>query len=323
MVGKVITILLIICVFISIILEEISSERETKNWHVLLATFILGIMSAVSRLTDSSSMSQFLVGLYIMSVIGYTVFQWQQRLESDNTDCGYLVPRSNLFHKSSYYLYRMIYLTTMIVIISLLQAKTGGGLDSDGPFSLHVLLVAMPFILPLFTELFDAVGNLFSDKESNPESLLANFIYGQKEWPESDSGLFRLIFPIGFYVLLMVLAIDSSHGIPLPFTGSLFPGKGNGSIYIIIGFITCFSLIMRSIFIQDCSLEEDKNISEPGSEELPCSFEKYGGIQTMICTALIILLIYHVKNPIYKILTFIIICLGAWGLSTTYMLTLP
>ena len=72
---------------------------------------------------------------------------------------------------------------------------------------------------------------------------------------------------------------------------------------------------MRTIFIQDCSLE--KNISK---EETPCSLEKYGGLQSMFNVCLIIIIIYHVQNPTYKLLFFIIICLGSCALSTTYIL---
>ena len=176
----------------------------------------------------------------------------------------------------------------------------------------------IPLILPVLTELVSEIMNLFFET-SNPESLLVNFVLGDSEWPTEWWGNLRIVMPILFYLLLMFVTIDSSYGIT-PF----WPTKGNTAIYITLFFVICFSFIMRTIFIQDCSLEDSKNISEVKDEDamnrFKCLFEKYGGLQTLICISLIILLIYHVKNPIYKILFFLIICLGSWGLSATYII---
>ena len=135
-----------------------------------------------------------------------------------------------------------------------------------------------------------------------------NFIKGDssKEW--SGWTYTRSLAPIMLYFILMVLAILSNKNI-------IGTDGGTTAVYIIIFFLIFFSLIMRSIFIQDCSLE--KSISK---EENPCKLEKYGGLQSMFNVCLIIIIIYHIQNPTFKLLYFIIICLGSWGLSTTYIL---
>lgn len=199
-----------------------------------------------------------------------------------------------------------------------------------GPISLHYFLFLIPFILPLLTELVDLIINDFgvslniTEYTSNPESLLANLFLGDSEDAMPENPFLKIkvmIMPLMLYLLLIFVTIDSSYGIT-----SFWSKKGDTAIYITLFIVVFFSFIMRTIFIQNCSLESSKNISKVKDEDMndrfECLFEKYGGLQTLTCISLIILLIYHVKNPVYKVLFFMIICLGSWGLSTTYMLTL-
>ena len=104
--------------------------------------------------------------------------------------------------------------------------------------------------------------------------------------------------------------------------GKIGSRPGYFGIYIIMVILIFFSAIMKTIFIQDCSLDKDiaKKEGGKGQTELSCVFEKYGGIQNMLNVVLLIIIIYHINNPTYKLLFFIIIVLGSWGLSTTYIL---
>jgi hypothetical protein len=298
------------------------------NMYILLATSILLLGTLGVYIYDPSNekannIQKFILGIYIISVIGYTIYQWKILLEKKEADCGFLLPHSSLFNTSQYYLYRILYLVTLIVIVSLLQFKIEDKLFRipwvpDSILKYFVFMI--PVIVPLLTEISDTFINdlpFIEDKEvSNPESLLANFVIG-----DATNPVFGLhtIMSLCLYALLMFVMVDSSYGIT-PFWES----RGNTSIYIGLFFVIFFSFIMRTIFIQDCSLS--KNISKIDKEDyanrFDCIFEKYGGFQSMLCTSLIIVLIYNIKNPIYKILFFLIICLASWGLSTTYMLTL-
>jgi len=294
----------------------------------LLAFLTIGVFIYSAESGKASQIQLFLLGIYIISATGYTIYQWHGLYDESKDECGFLLPHSNNFNKSQYHLYRIIYLVTLIVIVSLLQFKV----DNEG-FSipgipgqyLHYFLFMIPIILPILTEVNDWLMNLVysigeKEKGSNPETLLANFFLGNSEWP-TDWGNLRIIMPILFYLLLMLTMIDSSYGI----TG-FWTTKGNTSIYIALFIVVFFSFIMGTIFIQDCSLEDSNKISDIDPDDytnrFECVFEKYGGLQTLTCISLIILLIYHIKNPVYKILFFLIICLGSWGLSTTYMISI-
>jgi len=92
---------------------------------------------------------------------------------------------------------------------------------------------------------------------------------------------------------------------------------------MITGFLIFFSFIMRTLFVQDCVIKDStKVVGDDDTSSFSCSFEKYGGIQTMLNVCLIIIIIYHVDKPSYKLLFFIIILLASWALSSTYMLNL-
>ena len=329
-----ITIALMCLVFVSIIWSDFFSI-DKLDWPKLIITFIFalaagGVILSNSGLETPSKVQLFLLGIYTILVIGYTIYQWYQLAGKNDDECGMLLPHTDNFNSGQYYLYRIIYLTTLIVLVSLLQFKVDNNdFKIPGPISLHYFLFLMPLILPMLTELVDGIINDFgegmgiTEHISNPESLLANIFLGDASKMPEDwwKKIKVMIIPTMFYLLLMFVTIDSSYGIT-----SFWGSKGNTAIYITLFIVVFFTFIMRTIFIQDCSLAESKNISKVKAEGLekrfPCKFEKYGGLQTLMCISLIILVIYHLKNPIYKILFFLIICLGSWGLSTTYMLTM-
>ena len=321
-----ITYILMVAVLISILFNDLTHLKF--NGYIFTITSIMafvtiGVFLQFSGDGKSSQIQLFMLGLYIIFVTGYTIYQWSRLYDEGSSECGFLLPHSDNFNKEQYHLYRIIYLVTIIAIVSLLQFKVDSeGFKLPGGISPHNFLFMSPLILPLLTELIDWLMNLFysEEKSSNPETLLANFFLGNSEWPE-EWGNLRIVMPIIFYLILIFVMIDSSYGFSF---SSLFPTKGNTSIYLCLFIVVFFSFIMRTIFIQDCSLEDSNKLSEiEGSDftnRVECVFEKYGGIQTMACISLVILLIYHVKNPVYKILFFMIICLGSWALSTTYML---
>ena len=313
-----ITFCIMLMIVSSITFNEFSLNEEAEDKWLLLGTWVMFILALGTLYKFNEGAGEFgnnlkllSIGLFSISAIGYTIYQWEVLSEEDATECGYLIPHTNNFNSSDYYLYRVIYLVTLIVLVSILQFK----IDENDFYiptdflknNIHLFLFMIPFVLPLMTELFTYITNLLPGPKINPESLLSNFITGDSK--KEDGVFLRSIMPILVYVILMGMAILSSGG----FIGN---DRGETAIYIILMFIIGFSFIMRTTFIQDCSLEKD--VSESGEEI--CFLEKYGGIQSMFNVCLIIIIIYHIKKPTYKVLFFIIICLGSWALSTTYIL---
>lgn len=308
-----------------------------KNSKVLIVTGSICIVnliyagySATSDNINKDNIYLFLIGIFSIASISYTIYEWDTIKQDDNNECNVVIPTSSKFSgetnkdTENYYVYRTLYLTTLIVLVVVLQFKIDDSTFS--PFNmdkstLHKILFLLPFIMPALTELFTLITNsiLSDEPKLKPETLLLNFIKGEsgKKLLADDNGSWlRSVMPILLYLTLMGLAILSGMG-------KIGTDGGKTAILIITGFLILFSFIMRTLFVQDCVIEtktDDKKVGADDTNSFSCSFEKYGGIQTMLNICLIIIIIYHVENPTFKLLFFTIILLASWGLSSTYIL---
>lgn len=305
-----------------------------ENWKILISIFIISVIfslkEAINKLGDTPMLLVY--GLYLVTIYGYTFYQWDMSAKKTDTECSFTIPRTKNFSKNQYYLYRIIYLTTIIVIVVLIQNlldKSGGeGLPITIPLTGFTLFtlgptfnILIPFILPMLTEtvnwIVSWVSKLSSNEYSiNPESLLANFMIGDsKSDPLELKSLSRLTMPTLFYLFLMVYGIIFAYS-----------GESNTPIYIMLIFVIGFSFWMRTIFVQDCSLKPNKDISKDKDKDLEgkflCIFEKYGGLQAIIATCFLINMLSYIKNPVYKLFVFIIVGLASGLLSTVFMLNL-
>lgn len=307
--------IIVILVFICILYSD--NELDNENNMTLISLFIISLLFSfkgwINKLGDTPMLLVY--GLYIIAIYGYTFYQWQVSSKKTDKECSITIPRTKNFSKNQYYLYRIMYLTTIIVIVVLIQNLLDKGGDlSTWKINPQNFVVMLPFILPFFTELVNGLVSLSSDEEYsiNPESLLANFMLGDSK---SDILTGRLVMPIAFYLILILYAFISSYY-----------GESTIPIYIMLIFVIGFSFWMRTIFVQDCSLKTNKDISkdkdEDDVEKFLCKFEKYGGLQAIIATCFLINMLSYIKNPVYKLFVFIIIGLASGLLSTVFILNL-
>lgn len=308
---SIVVILVFICIFYS------DNEIDNENNITLLSIFIISILfSFKDSIIKLGTTPMLLVyGLYIITIYGYTFYQWNVSSKKTDKECSITIPRTKNFSKSQYYLYRIMYITTIIVIVVLIQNLLDKGGDlSTWKINPQNFVVMLPFILPFFTELVNSLVSISSDEEYsiNPESLLANFMLGDSK---SDILTSRLVMPIAFYLLLLLYSFISSYY-----------GESTTPIYLMLIFMIGFSFWMRTIFVQDCSLKPNKDISKDKDEDdvgkFLCKFEKYGGLQAIIATCFLINMLSYIKNPVYKLFVFIIIGLGSGLLSSVFILNL-
>ena len=309
---------------------------------ICIANVIYTGYSSTSDNINKDNIYLLLLGAFSIASIGYTIYEWNAIKPDSDNNCNVFIPKSSKFtsgDSTNYYIYRIMYLTTLIVLVVVLQFKI-----DDSTFSplnmekrtLHKVLFLLPFIMPALTELVTLITNsifgtksIFGDENTpdlKPETLLLNFIKGDSKEPLTKDGdneygsLLRSIMPILLYLTLMGLAILSGMG-------KIGTDGGKTAIFIIAGFLIFFSFIMRTLFVQDCVIKDPAKVvgapateADGGTSSFYCLFEKYGGIQTMLNICLIIIIVYHVDKPSYKLLFFTIILLASWGLSSTYML---
>jgi len=304
--------------------------KTTLTGLTMLITLVLlgGEISGLKSKGTRQKIIFLALGMFIVCISGHTIYQWHKLSKESDSDCGYLLPKTDKFEENYYKIYRIIYLVTMIVIVCLLQFKLqsseqavassamSGKVVSGKSFKWYIFLFLAPFILPFLTEVTSTTMNMYEKKEKQPEELLAAFIF-QREI-DSDEDAWKLIkdgapaFIV--YFLLMFIAIDST----ISLTNWWSSNTTWTSIYILVPFVVLFPFIMRNIFIQDCSLDDYETTDD--TKSFACTLEKYGGIQSLACISLIILLIYHVDSPLLKLLYFIILAMGSWGLGSFYIL---
>jgi hypothetical protein len=311
-------IIILVFVFICILYSDQEIQDDIfKNGKTLFFIMLISILFTFKGTIEKLGNTPMLLvyGLYIITIYGYTFYQWDVSGKKTDSDCSLTIPRTKNFSKSQYYLYRIMYLTTIIVIVVLIQNLLDKGNNiKTGLFNPQNFVVFLPFLLPLLTEIVNGIVSISSSEEYsiNPESLLANFMLGDSK---SDILTGRLFMPILFYLLLLGYAFISSYY-----------GESSTPIYILLIFTIGFSFWMRTIFIQDCSLKENKDISKDKKEDdvdkFFCKFEKYGGLQAIITTCFLINMLSYIKNPTYKLFIFIIVGLASGLLSSVFILNL-
>ena len=333
--------------------------KAPEHWAPGLATsfvFILlfGAISGPLSQEKYRRMRILGLGIFIVMTLSYIIYQWAREIEVPTSEvdpdypCGYFIPMSDVYATKEHTLFRIGWGITLLVLVVILQFKVdnndfslgwvGGSLNN----SLHSLTFSLPFIIPIISEFVDDFANMGQDEahHTNPESLFVNYIVGDSGLPglpgsDTSSGneaswwgwLKLIIGPIGLYLFLLYLVYDSSTGL------WIFNNKSNGPVKILLLFMLLFPWIMRWFFIQKCSTVKDKNITDRDTQDstLPlstlwikdaaCTFEKYGGIQLLLCLSLISVLVYNIDSAERKLFAIFSILSLSYGISQTYILS--
>ena len=146
---SIVVVLVFICIFYS------DNEIDNENNMTLLSIFIISILfSFKDSIIKLGTTPMLLVyGLYIITIYGYTFYQWNVSSKKTDKECSITIPRTKNFSKSQYYLYRIMYITTIIVIVVLIQNLLDKGGDlSTWKINPQNFVVMLPFILPFFTD---------------------------------------------------------------------------------------------------------------------------------------------------------------------------
>ena len=169
------------------------------------------------------------------------------------------------------------------------------------------LILAFPILLPFLTETISTMVNAIAKdgkKEFSVEHALSNFMDG-KSFSDTDKsnipwiGSGHFIFTSLFMLFLfMVMWANSTGGFNGEFT-RLGTNNSNWSITIMIYLLVFLSVILRYIFLQDCSIEiinRDTSDDRSTDNNLTCKISKYGGILPLLMISFISLYIYNVKG---------------------------
>ena len=282
--------------------------RDIFTWSpwILLFIYMFVYYFIQSKINYSPTFVLIIFGILASS---YTIAQWELS-DFKESKCNWLIPSSNNYDSKEYTIYRLLYFISLIVLTVLLLIRLNENGNSN-PTYWYYIMILLPIILPFFTEFINSITqylhNDINDADKiNPESLLMNFIYGNDS---ENIDILHTIFSIIFYIFLISLVIIYTLGL----TGT----KSNIPLIIISIILSCFSFIMRFIFIQNCSLSNDINVNE--SNNIKCKIEKYGGIQVLFCISLICIILNGTPNHRDKLLLFLIMLSLIWGLSMSFI----
>ena len=195
-------------------------------------------------------------------------------------------------------------------------------------------------------------GDHSGGRDSTGSAVFQDSYWLSKNMTDGEPGVdpfinSHLFFSFAFYLVLILLLITYSQG----YYGQ---SESNVPIYIALTFLIGFPFIMKNIFIQDCAydtlednlpdgkFDPDNNLRNDetlkmvdvggGANDIAqrlkdkqswstgCIIEKYGGIQSMACISLIILILCKTQQKKDKILVFIIMILLTYGLSQTLII---
>jgi len=293
--------------------------RKGKNKWFIIISLSIGILvyfliyKVMNRNGENSKMAEIFI-LFLFGIItsSYTIFQWNRDIDIDGGSCNILTPTSGKFLNVEYSIYRGIYFISLIVVmvLSLILLKKGK-IKTLLDDNLYYIIILLPIISPILTELSNYITDkLFTPStiKLNPESLLVNFITGG-----DIENYSHIVASTLLYLTLIILIIIYGLGL-------MDVNQTNIPIIILMIMVIFFSMIMKLIFIQDCSLEEEHDISnESINNNFLCNIEKYGGIQLLLCISLLSIVTYKIENDRDKLIGIFIMIALIWGLSETFM----
>lgn len=303
---------LMIVISLLIMMKEFqSTSRYASPWIVSIVASATIMIYWISRNRATYLPGIIILVMFISIGNGYSLYQWNRAPETG--ECGIILPETTKYNTTQYALYRTYYATTL-VILSILCVMKLDKIDIGWERGKHTLVFGLPILMPFLTELGNDLTGAFTENTINPESLLLNFATGDSAVKIADNWA-HFAMTLILYLILMLLAYLNSEGLN---------GRDESMkpIVIIITMMVFFSFIMKTIFIQDCSLRQDKNIQSDTTESTwPCKIEKYGGITMLLLLSLLTALIYNIPKNSYKFLTFVIVGTLSWAISATLMLT--
>ena len=133
-----ITYTIMLIIMVSITANEFTLDEVVKNKLILSFTWFLFFVTCfamyyVKGSGITSYIQLFVLGLFTASAIGYTIYQWDILSKNPDNECGTFLPHTDGFSSSDYYLYRVMYLSTIIILVSILRFK----IDEKGFYVLN------------------------------------------------------------------------------------------------------------------------------------------------------------------------------------------
>ena len=137
-----------------IIINEILIGENGFTKVVIPILVLITILSYIfTTKLNNVILTNVLLSMFVVVSASSTLFQWDCEFKKDKKECNILLPSSNHFVSYEYDLYRIIYFTVLLLIMTLSLKMTK--LNNYDNMLIYILVILFPIIIPLLTELIN------------------------------------------------------------------------------------------------------------------------------------------------------------------------
>lgn len=342
--SKKITWVLGFCVLSLIIIKEFYIKggwEKIKDKPVSWITLILNIICffiilfSDKFLTAETDYGKKLLLLIItVSYMGSIIMkQLIYQYKNSKKNCGWDFFIGNLYNYDS--LYSVFYISLYLILSLLLMVILLKRADDNYPdiiFNLfgswkYLIIILLPLILVLMNELtaiFPFLG-VSSNKYISSTTAFKKFVGGGYK----EINLPKIIITVSFIALLVLCLFNytggaSPYGGPILFENYL-SGDSNLIVYIILFGLGLFNILLRGLFIQQCSIDNVQKASSNNKVENAgegmCEISKYGGLLVLLFISYTVSVLYKIRGMRDKGIAIAFIIISIFGLTELFINT--
>lgn len=321
-----------------IIWKEYSLKSKHKGFlimaHVICAVFII-LGSQIDKENSLKIPILLFITVYIGSIIIKQIY-FQPKNEKHCFDDAILGNLYNNYSMGSIG-YICLYLSFLILLmISLLKRADDNNYPMKVLDSLRMLgieywiIFLLPVIVVLLNE-FTASWSIFGvdsskNKYISSQTVFEKIMSGDYDINKDKANLITKSILMSFFIFLILVGLfnytgkASPLGRPLPFLKE-YSGDGNGMLFVVLIMLSFFNILLRGLFIQECSSNNIKkdNASAKNSGEFGCEIAKYGGLIGLFFISFIATVIYRITLPRDQFIAIIFVVISIFGLSELFI----
>ena len=293
---------------------------------IIMITLFSGLIKKVTEVP--SNIMNVATMFFIIYMTSIVIQQWELNGHESDGKCEYKniwetirnisISTTRFDDGPTRYVYMLTYGISLILlmILCLTRFDQGNNFVLTNPTWDFRLILALPILLPLLTELTSWLFvNLAEDDDGfTPEYAFSHFIGGG---PDIS---FRYIGGYIFLLFLIIVLVANSTG---GFNGSFGYFGSNNSQWptrILLVILAFFGIIMRFLFLQDCSIKDIKDKKDKDNDNsIACNISKYGGVTTLMVISLITLYVYNVKGLKDKLYAIVLLGSFTFGFSELFI----
>ena len=223
--------------------------------------------------------------------------------------------------------YTVTYLTVLILLMIICLYKFEKGSQLFAWLGKDRMRTAFIIMLPVIAVFINEglakwlpIGG--EGKQIISEDLFSRFITGQYNYDkpgETQGVIMKSVLTISFLFMMFILFINyTSSGTIAMFDEYIGTGESDMPIYIALFILLFFNFIVRGLFLQKCSLQEETRGLDKQTD-LGCRIGKYGGLSALLYISYVVLIVYQVNGMRDRMFALLFIAALTFGFSELFI----